>query len=227
MNQCKYNVHKSWYPLFQNWVNHLDIILEDVYNSTNKLATYPAREDIFKVFELPVSSIKCVLLGQDCYHGAGQAMGLAFSVPANCKIPPSLVNIFKELQNEFPTRGYVFTHGDLSHWAAREGIFLLNAALTVRQSSPLSHIKLWEPFTDAVIQYILENNHQCVFLLLGNYAKEKSKIISRIYTNAADVDARVVKSVHPSPLSAHAGFFNSDIFKQVESKLASIINWQN
>lgn len=227
MNNCKYNVHESWYPLFIKWSNRLDIILEDVYNPHTRQATYPARDAVFKVFDLPVSSIKCVLLGQDCYHSAGQAMGLAFSVPASCKIPPSLVNIFKELQNEFPTRGYVFNHGDLSNWSAREGIFLLNAALTVRQATPLSHIKKWEAFTDDVIQYILENNRQCVFLLLGNYAKDKCKIISRIYPNSADVDARVVKSVHPSPLSAHTGFFNSDIFKQVESKLGTIINWQN
>lgn len=223
----KHSVHESWYPLFTKWQAQLDTILADVYNPANKLATYPARESVYRAFELPVSSIKCVLLGQDCYHGAGQAMGLAFSVPASCKIPPSLVNIFKEIQIEFPTRGYDFKHGDLSSWTAREGIFLLNAALTVRNSAPLSHIKQWEAFTDDVIQFILENNTICVFLLLGNYAKEKCKIISRIYSNPTDIDARVVKSVHPSPLSAHAGFFNSDIFKQVESKLGNIINWQN
>ena len=151
-------------------------------------------------------------------------MGLAFSVKPNIKIPPSLVNIFKELQMEFPERGYTFTNGDLSLWAAREGIFLLNSALSVRQASPLSHIKRWETFTDDVILYILEHNVKCIFLLLGNYAKEKHKIIYKI---CPDNSARVIKSVHPSPLSAHAGFFNSNIFKQVESTLECTINWQN
>jgi len=148
-------------------------------------------------------------------------MGLAFSVPINIKIPPSLVNIFKELQIEFPEREYSFTNGDLTVWAAREGIFLLNSALTVRESTPLSHIKLWEKFTNDVIRFILEHNNKCVFLLLGNYAKNKSKLIP------SNASSRVIKGVHPSPLSAHAGFFNSNIFRQVESKLGSIINWQN
>lgn len=221
----KYKIHESWYPLFQKWSSQLDTILEDVYNPTNKLTTYPAKEHVFKAFELPVPEIKCVLLGQDCYHGAGQAMGLAFSVPSNIKSPPSLVNIFKELQLEFPEREYIFTHGDLSVWSSRECIFLLNAALTVRQSTPLSHIKRWEAFTDDVIQFILENNTTCIFLLLGNYAKEKTKIIQKISPN--NCNARIIKCVHPSPLSAHAGFFNSGIFKEVEQKLACAINWQN
>ena len=223
----KYKIHESWYPLFQKWSSQIDALLEDVYNPSNKLTTYPAREHIFKVFELSVPEIKCVLLGQDCYHGVGQAMGLAFSVPPNIKTPPSLVNIFKELQIEFPERKYTFTHGDLSVWAAREGIFLLNAALTVRQAAPLSHIKRWEAFTDDVIRFILELNTKCIFLLLGNYAKDKSKIIYKLYPDAVYADARIVTSVHPSPLSAHAGFFNSGIFTQVESKLGCTINWQN
>ena len=223
----KYKIHASWYPLFQKWSCQIDTLLEDVYNPNNVLETYPAREQVFKVFELSIPKIKCVLLGQDCYHGAGQAMGLAFSVPSNIKIPPSLVNIFKELQIEFPEREYTFSHGDLSIWAAREGIFLLNAALTVRQAAPLSHIKRWEAFTDDVIRFILEHNTKCIFLLLGNYAKDKAKIISKLYSDAVYVDARIVKSVHPSPRSAHAGFFNSGIFKQVESKLGHTINWQN
>jgi uracil-DNA glycosylase len=138
------------------------------------------------------------------------------------RTPPSLVNIFKELLTEFPDRGYDMTHGDLSVWAAREGIFLLNAALTVRQGSPLSHIKKWEAITNDVIRFILECNSQCVFLLLGNYAKSKAKFIS-----AKGDSNRVVKGVHPSPLSAHAGFFNSGIFQKVESLLGTTINWQN
>jgi uracil-DNA glycosylase len=218
---AKYGVHESWFPLFEKWSQYLDTILEEVYNPAKLLETYPSREQVFKAFELSITEIKCVLLGQDCYHGAGQAMGLAFSVPINIKIPPSLVNIFKELQIEFPEREYSFTNGDLTVWAAREGIFLLNSALTVRESTPLSHIKLWEKFTNDVIRFILEHNNKCVFLLLGNYAKNKSKLIP------SNASSRVIKGVHPSPLSAHAGFFNSNIFRQVESKLGSIINWQN
>jgi uracil-DNA glycosylase len=221
---AKYNIHESWYPLFEKWSTQLESLLEDVYNPVNKIPTFPEREQVFKVFKSPVPEIKCVLLGQDCYHSAGQAMGLAFSVPPNIKIPPSLVNIFKELQIEFPERGYVFTNGNISLRAAREGIFLLNAALSVRQAAPLSHIKRWEAFTDDVIRFILENNSNCIFLLLGNYAKDKHKIISKI---CQDGDSRIIKSVHPSPLSAHAGFFNSGIFTQVENKLGCIINWQN
>lgn len=221
----KYQIHESWYPLFQKWSNQLDTLLEDVYNPINKIATYPSKEHVFKAFDLPIPKIKCVLLGQDCYHGAGQAMGLAFSVSSNIKIPPSLINIFKELQLEFPEREYTFTHGDLSVWSSREGIFLLNAALTVQQSIPLSHIKRWEAFTDDVIQFILEKNNKCIFLLLGNYAKEKTKIIQKI--SPITSNARIIKCVHPSPLSAHYGFFNSGIFKEVEKKLECTINWQN
>lgn len=225
----KYRIHESWYPLFQKWSRQIDTLLDDVYNSSNNLPTYPARDQVFKVFELSVLEIKCVLLGQDCYHGVGQAMGLAFSVPHNVKIPPSLANIFKELQIEFPEREYIFTHGDLSKWSTREGIFLLNSALTVRQSAPLSHIKRWEAFTDDVIQFILENNTRCIFLLLGNYAKEKTKIINKIINKIIPDcdDSRIIKCVHPSPLSAHAGFFNSNIFKKAEKQLGYSCNWQN
>ena len=130
-----------------------------------------------------------------------------------------MVNIFKELNNEFPERNYNFKHGDLTEWMVRENMFLLNSALTVKQSAPLSHIKKWEKFTDAIIQYILDNNKNSIFLLLGNYAKEKTKIIKN--------EDRCIKGVHPSPLSAHNGFFNSNIFIDLETKLNKHINWQN
>lgn len=229
----KYQVHESWFPLFEKWSTTLETILEDVYESpfAKKIKTYPPKDLVFKAFELPISEIKCVLLGQDCYHGEGQAMGLAFSVPCNIKTPPSLVNIFKELKIEFPTREYEFTHGDLSQWSAREGIFLLNAALTVRQSTPLSHIKKWEAFTDDTIKFIMKHNSHCCFLLLGSYAKAKAEIITKFVVDGAggttDANARIIKGVHPSPLSAHAGFFNSGIFQKVETSLGHTINWQN
>lgn len=219
MDFRKYNIHESWGSLFTKWSLELQSILDDVYSQDSKIPTYPPHNLVFTAFQMPISDIKVVLLGQDVYHGEGQAMGLSFSVPATIKIPPSLVNIFKEIKNEFPDRNYNFQNGDLSIWQSREGIMLLNSALTVKRSSPLSHIKKWVAFSDAVIEYILENNDKCIFLLLGNYAKEKQKIIKS--TN------RCILGIHPSPLSAHNGFFNSGIFTNLESRLGYQINWQN
>ncbi len=216
-----YGVHSSWYPLFEKWHLQLDSILADVYSSGSNIKTFPPKEMVFKAFNIDIADISIVIVGQDCYHGIGQAMGLCFSVPQDVKIPPSLVNIFKELKTEFPERNYNFKHGDLTQWMARENMFLLNSALTVKQSAPLSHIKKWEKFTNDVIQFIIKHNTNCIFLLLGNYAKDKATIIG--IENAS----RCVKGVHPSPLSAHNGFFNSDIFKNIENKLGKIINWQN
>jgi uracil-DNA glycosylase len=215
----EFNIHPSWIPLFDKWNDKLKEIISSVYDPTNTKQTFPPQELVFTPFTLDLTRIKLVLLGQDVYHGPLQAMGLSFSVPKNVKIPPSLVNIFKELSNEFPERNYTFTHGDLTLWASREHIFLLNCALTVKQATPLSHISIWQEFTDDVIKYIVTNNKECIFLLLGNYAKAKAKMIKN--------ESRCVMGVHPSPLSAHNGFFNSDIFKKVETKLNYQINWQN
>jgi uracil-DNA glycosylase len=187
---------------------------------------YPPTSDIFRVFQIPVSDIKIVILGQDPYHGKGQANGLSFSVNKGIKIPPSLSNIFKEICTEFPDRNYIYDHGDLSRWSEEEGIFLLNSALTVIESKPSSHIKLWEEFTDDVIKFIshsgvnCEKPHNIIFLLLGNFAQSKSKYIASGQHN-------IIKAVHPSPLSAYNGFFGSGVFKQVELLLGSQINWQN
>ena len=216
---AKYGVHCSWYPLFEKWQKDIDNILIEVYNPNTLIKTFPPKELVFKAFECDLSAIKLVIVGQDCYHGMEQAMGLCFSVSCNVKIPPSLVNIFKEIENEYPEKNYCFRNGDLTQWMTRENMFLLNSALTVKQSTPLSHIKKWEAFTDDVIKYVIENNNKCVFLLLGSYAKNKTKIIKN--------NARCVQGVHPSPLSAYQGFFNSGIFKKIESLLGSEINWQN
>jgi uracil-DNA glycosylase len=167
---------------------------------------------------MPVSSIKVVLLGQDPYHGPGQAHGLSFSVPAGVPIPPSLRNIFKELQTEFPEREYKFTHGCLTAWHGR-GIFLLNTALTVAPGKPNSHADRWTEWTDKVIEFIVANNSTCIFLLLGAFAQKKAILI--------DNPARWVFGIHPSPLSAHRGFFGSGIFLKVEEKLGEQIDWQN
>jgi len=213
------NIHPSWHPLFQKWNSKLQMNNYSIVNYNNEDIIYPPRQLIFKAFESNLNNIKLVLLAQDPYHQPNQAMGLAFSVPQTEKIPPSLVNIFKELKTQFPERNYNFTHGDLTQWALRENIFLLNCSLSVIQGKPGSHMKTWESFTDDVIKYINENNKNCIFLLLGNFAKNKSKIIQN--------DSRIVSGAHPSPLGAHKGFFGAELFKKVENKLGLAINWQN
>lgn len=227
-----HNIHKSWLPLFDEYIFNLDEFYKSEREEGNDI--YPSKELIFRAFSIPVKDIKVCLLGQDVYHQPNQAMGLAFSVPQDVKIPPSLANIFKELKNEFPERGYNFTHGDLTKWTTNENIFLLNCSLTVKKSKPLSHMKKWEGFTDDVIKYISIHNKECVFLLLGNYAKAKSKIIGieNGNGNGNENESRCVKGIHPSPLSANiktsgGSFFNSGIFKKVEEFIRKPINWQN
>jgi uracil-DNA glycosylase len=202
--------HTSWDKLF----NEYQIDLDDIYVS--EIPIYPPKEQVFRVFEMPVSDIKLVFLGQDPYHNPGQAEGLSFSVPEGIKPPPSLQNIFKELQQEFPDRDYKFKTGNLQKWV-NQGIFLLNTALTVQLNSPNSHSKMWRDFTDDVIRYIVEHNQTCIFLLLGNNAKQKAHLIGD--------NLRIVEGVHPSPLSASRGFFGSNIFKSIESLLSRKFNW--
>jgi uracil-DNA glycosylase len=207
------NIHPSWNLIFEKHKDTINKILENNNNDT----IYPHKEDIFKVFTMDVLDIKVLLLGQDPYHGKDQAHGLAFSVNKNIKIPPSLKNIYKELQNEYPERNYIFNHGNLERWFFEEKIFLLNSSLTVIEGKPGSFIKIWSKITDEIIQFISENNKNCIFLLLGNYAKEKVKFIN-------DKD-RIILGVHPSPLSANRGFFGSNIFKKLDEKLNYNINW--
>jgi uracil-DNA glycosylase len=202
-------MHKSWKSLFDKY--------ETLYNEQFMENVYPPKELIFRVFEMDVKEIKILLLGQDPYHQKGQAHGLSFSVPNNIKIPPSLRNIFKELLLEFPDRKYNFTHGNLERWFYEEKIFLLNASLTVEDNKPNSHAKLWSKFTDDVIEFISYNNPNCLFLLLGNFAKNKSKFICN--------KNLIVDASHPSPLAQ--GFIGSNVFKQIETKLNQEINWQN
>jgi uracil-DNA glycosylase len=210
-------IHKSWKPLFDEYITDININLDKIYNTTDII--YPPKEKIFKVFEMDTKEIKVLLLGQDPYHNPCQANGLSFSVETGVKVPPSLKNIFKEIKNEFPDRNYDFTtnNGNIERWFYEEKIFLLNASLTVIENKPASQMHLWENFTNNVIKYISDNNDKCVFLLLGNYAKSKEKFISN--------KDNIVTGVHPSPLSANKGFFNSQIFMKVEEKLGKHINW--
>jgi uracil-DNA glycosylase len=173
---------------------------------------YPAPKNIFRAFELcPFEKVKVVILGQDPYHGTGQANGLSFAVDSKMAVPPSLQNIFKEIQSEFG-KPLVHTDGDLSRWA-EQGVLLLNATLTVRAHSAGSHQgKGWEQFTDAVVRALSEEREGLVFMLWGNYAKQKGAHIDRS-------KHLVLESAHPSPFSAYNGFFGNGHFKKANEYL--------
>jgi len=203
------NIHKSWKPLFDQYKLNLDVR----YSKNENI--YPPKEMVFKVFEMDVNDIVVVLLGQDCYHGHGQAHGLSFSVPDGVKIPPSLRNIFKEINLNFTERKYEFISGNLEKWFYREKIFLLNSSLTVKEGTPGSDMKIWEKFTDDVIKFISDNNDKCVFLLLGNYARYKDQFIKDEWN--------VVYAPHPSPLAK--GFIGSCVFSEIERRIGKEIDW--
>ena len=174
---------------------------------------YPAKNDQLKAFNLtPLEKVKVVILGQDPYHGEGQAHGLSFSVPDNVKIPPSLRNIYKELLTSI--EGYSIPEsGNLEHWA-KQGVLLLNAVLTVEHGKAGSHSQQgWEIFTDNVIKEIDDQCSDVVFLLWGSYAQKKGKLINR-------EKHCVLTSVHPSPLSAYRGFFGCEHFSQANKILS-------
>ncbi|MCP3168791.1 uracil-DNA glycosylase [Myxococcus qinghaiensis] len=197
--------------------------LERFVAKERKEATvFPSEEDLFSAFRLtPYADVRVLLLGQDPYHGPGQAHGLAFSVKPGVPSPPSLVNIFKELEADVKVPRP--KDGSLMAWA-EQGVLLLNAVLTVQQAKPNSHAGHgWEDFTDAVIRAVSEKTEPVVFLLWGKYAQKKKKLI----------DAKrhvVIEGTHPSPLSASSGFFGSKPFSAVnqalESKGRPPIDWR-
>lgn len=182
---------------------------------------FPPGKLIFNAFEhCPFNEVKVVILGQDPYHGPGQAHGLCFSVPDGIAFPPSLQNIFKEIRDDMGI--LIPQSGNLERWA-NQGVFLLNATLTVRAHQAGSHQnKGWEIFTDKVIHLLAENRENLVFMLWGSYAQQKGKFI--------DSNRHLVlQSVHPSPLSAHRGFFGNHHFSKANNYLTSHgktpINW--
>lgn len=213
------NIHICWKVLFDKHKVLLDEIFE-IIKGSEPIRVFPPKDKIFKVFEMDVKDIKLVFLGQDSYHGLGQANGLSFSVEKNIKIPPSLMNIYKELKNTYPDRNYIFENGDISRWFYEEKIFLLNCGLCVYEGKPGSFLKKWTQFTDDVIQFISKNNKECVFLLLGNFAKEKKKFIEN-----NEFNEKIIEGVHPSPLSANRGFIGSKIFNKIDEKIGYCINW--
>lgn len=186
-------------------------------------AVYPKGADIFNAFNTtPFDKVKVVILGQDPYHGEGQAHGLSFSVRQGVPLPPSLVNIYKEIEREFGIR--MQRNGDLTHWA-EQGVLLLNATLTVRRDSAGSHQgKGWEEFTDAVIRAINDKHEHVVFLLWGAYAQKKGAFIDQ-------KKHLVLTSPHPSPLSAHRGFLGCGHFGKANDYLhqhgRETIVWSN
>ena len=188
------------------------LALEGFIEKERKSGTvFPSEEDLFSAFRLtPYADVKVLLLGQDPYHGPGQAHGLAFSVQPGVTPPPSLVNIFKELESDVKVPRP--KDGSLIPWA-KQGVLLLNAVLTVRQAQPNSHAGHgWEDFTDAVIRAVSAKQNPVVFLLWGRYAQKKKKLI----------DAKrhlVLEGTHPSPLSASSGFFGSRPFSKVNEAL--------
>lgn len=188
-------------------------LIEKVNNEYKTKTIFPPKDEIFNAFKLTeYNNIKVVILGQDPYHGVGEAEGLSFSVKENIKIPPSLQNIFKELNNDLNYQ--IPKNGSLKKWA-KEGVLLLNSILTVEKDKALSHKNLgWETFTDEVIKLINKKQTPVVFILWGNYAKTKEKYI----TNKVHY---VIKSPHPSPLSAYHGFFNSKPFSKTNNYLIS------
>lgn len=183
---------------------------------------YPKAEDIFNAFHLtPLSEVKVVILGQDPYHNEGQAHGLCFSVNPGKELPPSLLNIYKELNEDMGC--YIPNNGYLEKWA-REGVLLLNTVLTVRAHQAFSHRgKGWENFTDAVIKAVNEQNRPIVFILWGKPAQSKKRML----TNKKHL---ILEAPHPSPLSAYRGFFGSKPFSKTNEFLVSQglepIDWQ-
>lgn len=192
-----------------------------VKNEYKAGAVYPAPKNIFRAFDLtPFNDVRVVILGQDPYHGTGQANGLCFAVGSGVALPPSLQNIYKEVEADLgvvPERS-----GDLERWA-KQGVLLLNATLTVRASTPGSHQgKGWEQFTDAAIRALSDQKEKLVFILWGNYAKAKGAHIDRS-------KHCVIESPHPSPFSAYSGFFGSKPFSKTNTYLTKTgkkpINW--
>ena len=188
-------------------------------------AIYPPRGSRLAALALtPLAAVKVVILGQDPYHGPGQAHGLSFSVQDGVRVPPSLLNIYKELESDLGLPRPA--HGNLTHWA-NQGVLLLNAVLTVEDGKPASHQgKGWEEITDAVVTAVAARAEPCVFLLWGSHARKKAQSVPGLMQS----HHHVLTAPHPSPLSAHSGFLGCKHFSQTNAFLAShdrgAIDWQ-
>ena len=208
-------INKNWDIVLKEEFNkdyfkELGIFIKNEYKTKT---VFPPYENIFDALRLTdYDKVKVVILGQDPYHGLGEAHGLSFSVKENVKKPPSLQNIFKELYNDL---GITRTKSDLTDWA-EEGVLLLNSIMTVVKDTPLSHKnKGWEIFTDNIIKKLNEREEPVIFLLWGSFARSKKELI----TNSRH---KIIESVHPSPLSANRGFFGSKPFSKINKYLKEI-----
>ncbi len=209
------NIHESWKEQLIEEFNqpYFEALKNFLVAEKNSHVVYPPGNKIFAAFDrTPFDRVKVVILGQDPYHGKGQAHGLCFSVPPGIASPPSLVNIFKELHNDLGIP--MPSHGNLESWA-NQGVLLLNATLSVRANQAGSHQnKGWESFTDAVIRKLSDDKEGLVFILWGRYAQAKEYLI----------DAgrhHILKAAHPSPFSAHSGFFGCRHFSKTNEILES------
>jgi uracil-DNA glycosylase len=226
------DIKTNWKPILLNIYNknknafeEMQKNIEESYQKYNGyFETFPPEELIFNAFNFfDFKDLKVVIIGQDPYHGQGQAMGLSFSVPKGTKIPPSLHNIYKELKKEYEDNFQIPEHGDLTKWA-QQGVLLLNASLTVREKTANSHESYWKKtkFMDEVIKYISKNHNSIIFLLWGEFAKSKKMFID-------ENKHYILEAVHPSPLSATYWFGNSH-FKKTNEYLneieENIIDWQ-
>lgn len=217
-------IEESWKKVLEKefsedyFLKLAEFVKEEYKNST----VYPPPQFIFHAFELtPFDKVKVVILGQDPYHGVNQANGLAFSVNDGVEMPPSLINIYKEIESDLEQKT-ANVDGNLENWA-KQGVLMLNATLTVQAHMAGSHQnKGWEKFTDTVIKILSEQKEKMVFILWGSYAQKKGSVID-------ESKHLVIKSVHPSPLSAHNGFFGSKPFSQANTYLIfndkEPINW--
>ena len=218
------SVTNDWLPVIEeetkkDYYKKLYLFLKEEYSHN---IIYPKSDDIFNALHLtPLSQVKVVILGQDPYHEPGQAEGLSFSVPKGEKIPPSLLNIYKELQDELGC--YIPESGSLRKWA-EQGVLLLNSLLTVRAHAAFSHQgKGWEYFTDALIEAVNKEDRPIVYLLWGRAARDKKVMLN----NSKHL---ILESAHPSPLSAHRGFMGNGHFKKTNEFLIANgvepIDWQ-
>lgn len=211
-------INTDWKHIINNILNNNDfrkqiLINKLKQNITDGKTIYPSFENTFNCFNyFNIKDTKVVILGQDPYHTPNKAMGLSFSVPSTeAKLPPSLKNIFKELNADIP--GFdIPVNGDLTKWAS-QGVLLLNCSLSVIEKIPNSHINLWDFITNTIIKYISDNCEDCTFLLWGNYARNKKPFIDNDKHN-------ILEAPHPSPFSAHKGFFDCKHFSKTNEYLA-------
>lgn len=214
----------TWQEIIENekQKDYYKSLKEEIDKRYETTKVFPEKKNIFKAFSLSkIEDLKVVILGQDPYHGFGQAQGLSFSTPANIKNPPSMVNILKEINDDLGKKS-ICEDGDLTLWAT-QGVLLLNTILTVEEGKPKSHHNLgWEIFTDNIIKFISDNCQDIIFILWGSPAISKLKLIDKSKHH-------ILTSPHPSPLSSYRGFFGSKHFSKTNEILRNLgkkeINW--